>query len=139
MTRRSLVTGLAAAGLQAQAQQRRRTPEWKPRLGALGPFTEANVRSAKEEGLTNMILGATRRSTMDPTTLDDAKIENVKQTLAKYGMHVSAFQASQQHINPDPDKRKQENDYFVKLIELAGTLGIRYIGTSSGKDDAKPF
>jgi len=138
MTRRSLVA-LAATGLAAQAQTRKRTPEWKPRLGALGPFTEANVRAAKEEGFTNMILGATRRSTMDPTTLDDAKIENVRQTLKKYAMNVSAFQASQQHINPDPAKRKDENDYFVKIIELAGALGIPYIGTSSGKDETKPF
>ena len=62
-----------------------------------------------------MILGATRRSTMDPTALTDAQIENVRQTIARYGMNVSALQASQDHIAPDPDKRKQDNDYFVKL------------------------
>ena len=98
MTRRTLVTSLATAA--AVAQERQRPVEWKPRLGILGPFTESNVRFAKEEGFTNMILGATRRSTMDPTMLDDQKIENVKQVLARYGMHVSAFQASQNHIAP---------------------------------------
>jgi sugar phosphate isomerase/epimerase len=97
------------------------------------------VRFAKEEGFTNMILSATRRTTMDPTLLSDARIENVKQMLGRYGMNVSALQASQDHIAPDPDKRKQDNDYFVKLIELAGKLGIPYIGTSSGKNMAKPF
>ena len=86
-----------------------------------------------------MILSATRRTTMDPTLLSDARIENVKQMLGRYGMNVSALQASQDHIAPDPDKRKQDNDYFVKLIELAGKLGIPYIGTSSGKNMAKPF
>jgi sugar phosphate isomerase/epimerase len=54
-------------------------------------------------------------------------------------MHVSAFQASQNHIAPDPSQRKQDNDYFVKIIELAGKLGIPYIGTASGKDAEKPF
>src|SRR6202163_1241128 len=107
MTRRKLVTGLASAAAAA-AQERQRPVEWKPRLGILGPFTEANARFAKDEGFTNMILGATRRSTMDPTTLSDAQIENVKQTLTRYGMHVSAFQASQNHIAPDPNQRKQE-------------------------------
>src|SRR5690242_5993741 len=106
MTRRKLVTGLAAAAAAA-AQERQRPVEWKPRLGILGPFTEANVRFAKEEGFTNMILGATRRSTMDPTALSDQQIETVKQTLARYSMHVSAFQASQNHIAPDPNQRKQ--------------------------------
>lgn len=137
MTRRTLLGGLAAA--TAAAQQRTRPPEWKPRLGILGPFTEANVRFAKEEGFTNMILGTGRRSSLDASTITDEQVASVKQTLAKYNMHVSAFQASQQHIAPDPDKRKQDSDYFVKLIELAGKLGVPYIGTSSGKDPAKSF
>ena len=136
MTRRKLLGGIAAA---TQLNQMAKAAEWKPRLGILGPFTEANVRFAKEEGFTNMILGATRRSTLDPTTLTDAQIENVRATIARYGMNVSALQASQDHIAPEPDKRKQDNDYFVKLIELAGKLGIPYIGTSSGKNAAKPF
>jgi sugar phosphate isomerase/epimerase len=136
MTRRTLMGGLAVA---AAAQERARPVEWKPRLGVLGPFTEANVKFAKDEGFTNMILGATKRTPMDPTTITDQQIDTVKQTLTRYNMHVSAFQASQDHIAPDLDKRKQDNDYFVKLIELAGKLGIPYIGTSSGKDAAKPF
>src|SRR5260370_32214256 len=137
MTRRTLIGGLAAA--TAVAQDRARPVEWKPRRGVLGHFTAANVRFGKEQGFTNMILGAGRRSAVDATTITDQQIENVKQTLAKYGMHVSAFQASQNHIAPDLERRKQDNDYFVKLIELAGKLGIPYIGTSSGKDSDKPF
>src|SRR5579864_3067331 len=113
MTRRTLVTSLATAA--AIAQERQRPVEWKPRLGILGPFTESNVRFAKEEGFTNMILGATRRSTMDPTALSDAQIDNVRQTLERNRMHVSALQASQDHIAADPEKRKQDNDYFVRL------------------------
>jgi sugar phosphate isomerase/epimerase len=132
MTRRTLL-GVAAAAAAAQAA------EWKPRLGILGPFTEANVRFAHDEGFTNMILSATRKTTLDATTITDAQIDGVKQTLAKYGMHVSAFQASQNHIAPDPARRKQDNDYFVKVIELAGKLGVPYIGTSSGKDPDRPF
>ena len=138
MTRRSLVAGVATA-FAAAGQERRRPPEWKPRLGILGPFSEANVRFAKEEGFSNMILGATRRSTMDPTALSDQQIEMVKETLARYNMHVSAFQASQNHIAADSEQRKRDNDYFVKIIELAGRLGIPYVGTASGKDTSQPF
>src|SRR5258708_25866876 len=137
MTRRTLIGGIA--GVKAVEQERVWLVEWKPGLGVLGSVTEAKVRFAKEEGLTNMILGASRRGVMDPTPITDQQIEIMKQTLAKYGMHVSAFQASQNHIAPDLDKRKQDTDYFVKLIELAGKLGIPYIGTSSGKDADKPF
>jgi sugar phosphate isomerase/epimerase len=124
------MSGLAAA----TAVTAQRPVEWKPRLGILGPFTEANLRFAKEEGFTNMILAGTRRSTMDASVVTDQQASQVKDTLAKYQMHVSAFQASQDHIAADPAKRKADNDYFVKLIELAGKMGIPYIGTSSGKD-----
>jgi sugar phosphate isomerase/epimerase len=137
MTRRNLL-GAAAAAAAAQVASHA-AQEWKPRLGVLGPFTEANVRFAHEEGFTNMILGVTRRSTLDAAAITDAQIDNVRQTLAKYQMHVSAFQASQNHIAPDPARRKADTDYFVKIIELAGKLGVPYIGTSSGKDADKPF
>ena len=136
MTRRTLIGTFAAA---AAAQAQRQAPkEWKPRLGVLGPFTEANVEFAHQEGFTNMILGV-GRSSLDPNTVTDEKIEKVKATLAKNEMHVSAFQATQNHINPDADRRARENDYFVKVIELAGKLGIPYIGTASGKDPDKPL
>jgi sugar phosphate isomerase/epimerase len=137
ITRRALVGGMVAA--TAAAQQRKQPVEWKPRFGVLGPYSEANVRFAKEEGFTNMILGVSRRSTLDPATINDQQIEAARQTLAKYGMGVSAFQATQNHIAADPEKRRQDNDYFVKVIELAGKMGVPYVGTASGKDPEQPL
>jgi sugar phosphate isomerase/epimerase len=113
--------------------------EWKPKLGVLGPFTEANVEFARQEGFTNMILGASPRSELDAATITDEKIEHVKATLAKNQMHVSALQLAQNHISPDADRRAKENGYFLQAIELAGKLGIPYVGTCSGKDTQKSF
>ena len=109
MTRRSLLGGVAIAA--AQAQRPNRPPEWKPKLGILGNFSEANVQFAKAEGFTNMILGAGQGSPINPAKLDDQKIAAIKQTLASNGMHVSAFQAGQNHIAADPERRKQANDF----------------------------
>jgi sugar phosphate isomerase/epimerase len=113
--------------------------EWKPRLGVLGPFTPANVQFAKEHGFTNMILGSSRKSTLDASSMTEADIQKVKETLQSAPMHVSAFQVTQNHIDPDAAKRAHENEYFVKAIELAGKLGVPYVGTASGKDASKPF
>ncbi len=149
MTRRTLVGSLAAAAtLRSQTAQpdrpaspprhhREEHKEWKPLLGVLGPYTPANVEFAKTEGFTNMILGGGRHSTLDATTITDAQIEDVKATLAKHQMHVSAFQIDGDHINPDPQKRAATNEYFAKAIDLAGKLGVRHIGTNSGKDASK--
>jgi sugar phosphate isomerase/epimerase len=138
MTRRTLVSSLAAAAAQ-QHPHREPHKEWKPLLGTLGPYTPANVEFAKSQGFNNMILSAGKRSTLDASTITDAQIQDVKNTLQKFGMHVSAFQIDGDHINPDLQKRAQSNEYFVKAIELAGKLGVPYIGTCSGKDASKSF
>ena len=86
--------------------------EWKPKLGVLGPFTEANVEFARQEGFTNMILGAGPRSELDAATITDEKIEHVKATLAKNQMHVSALQLAQNHISPDATQRAKRTTIF---------------------------
>jgi sugar phosphate isomerase/epimerase len=147
MTRRTLVSSLALASTLRGQQpsthparpHREHHTEWKPLLGVLGPYTPDNVAWAKEQGFSNMILGSSTRSTLDASSISDAQIEEVKATLAKHQMHVSALQVGADCINPDLDRRARSNQYFVKAIELAGKLGVPYIGTQSGRDRAKPF
>ncbi len=145
MTRRTLVGSLALAATfkpqsSAALEPHPQPPtEWKPKLGVLGPYTSANVEFAKAQGFTNMILGADRGSTLDATTITDVRIEEVKATIAQHGMHVSALQIGGDHIAADPERRARSNSYFAKSIELAGKLGVPYIGTQSGKDASKPF
>ncbi len=147
MTRRTLVSSLAATALLSQTTQPARArhsehkqeKEWKPLLGTLGPYTPANVEFAKTHGFTNMILNGGPHSTLDAMTITDEKIEATKATLSKFGMHVSALQIDGSHIDADPQKRAHTNEYFAKAIDMAGKLGVRNIGTNSGKDPSKPF
>ena len=146
MTRRTLVGSLAAAATLRSQSASSSLPspdhahrEWKPLLGVLGQYTPANVEFAKAQGFTNMILSAGPRSTLDAITVTDTQVEEVKATLSKHGMQVSAFQIDGNHIDPDPAKRARENEYIVKAIDLAGKLGVHNIGTQSGKDAAKSF
>ena len=139
MTRRKVLGGLLAAGAAAaQTPARKQQIEWKPKLGVLAPFTPNNVAFARQEGFNNMILGVGRGS-LDPETATDQQIQSAIAVLAGRQMSVSAFQASQNHIAADAARRKQDNDHFVKIIELAGKMGIPYIGTCSGKDPDKKF
>lgn len=141
MTRRNLIGSIAlAAAVEADAQRPVRA-EWKPKLGVLGPFTEGNLEFVKQQGFTNMILAGTPGSTIDARKVTDEQLEKIKSTIAKSGVSVSAFQATQNHIDPDPEKRARDIEYFTKLIGVAGKLGIPYIGTASGKDPdpRKPF
>lgn len=141
MTRRTLLgsTMAAAGAMKLQSRQSQPPREWKPRLGVLGRYTPDNVAFAKSAGFTNMILDGGPRSTIDAASLTDAQIGEIKSTLEQHQMHVSAFQITVNHIDPDPQKRDRINSYFVKAIELAGKLGVPYIGSASGKDGSKPF
>jgi len=141
MTRRTLIGcfSAAAASSLSKGEPPNRPQEWKPRLGVLGSYTPANVAFAKEQGFTNMILDGGSRSTLNAASITDVQVEQLRATLQKTPMHVSAFQVTQNHIQPDPQKRARENAYFVKAIQLAGKLGVPYIGTASGKDPSKPF
>jgi sugar phosphate isomerase/epimerase len=139
MTRRSLVGSFAcAAALKAQTRRPAHT-EWRPKLGILGPYTPGNLAFANAQGFTNMILGSAPRSTLDAATLTSAQIADVKATLATNQMRVSALQVGADPISPDPERRARSNAYFIKAIELAGKLGVPFIGTRSGRDDTKPF
>lgn len=141
MTRRTLIGYLsaAAASTLTNAQQASRPKEWKPLLGVLGPYTPANVEFAKAQGFGNMILDGGPGSTLHIDQITDAQVEQIRATLQKSAMHVSAFQVTVNHTAPDAQKRAQTNAYFVKAIELAGALGVPYIGTASGKNPSKPF
>jgi sugar phosphate isomerase/epimerase len=124
ITRRSVLTALAATAA-AQAQ-RNRPPNWKPRLGILASYSDANLEFARAEGFTSMQLR------LDPR-LDDATIAAIKQKVQRAGIYVSSLAMDGNHIDPDPAKRERQNQATVKIIELAGKLGVPNIGGQSGK------
>jgi sugar phosphate isomerase/epimerase len=119
-----------AATLEARAKEARAVRvEWRPKLGVLGKYTPNNVAFANAQGFTNMILNGVPQEPAD----------DVRATLQRCQMHVSALQITVNHVDPDPSKRARINADFVAAIDFAGKLGIPYIGSASGKDPAKPF
>jgi hypothetical protein len=122
MSRRTLLgTATAAAILAVLPKAGARTQEWKPRLGILGKYTEANVDFAIQEGFNNMILSAGAGvQGLDTTKITDEDIGKIRNHLSSKAMHVSALQVNANHIAADPTERERQNSKFVKTIELAG-------------------
>ena len=141
ISRRTLLgSATAAVCLAALSKAGAGPTEWKPRLGILGRYSEANVDFAIQEEFNNMILSAGAGALgLDTTKITDEEIAQIKNHLSSKGMHVSALQVNGNHIASDPAERARENSDFVKAIELAGKLGVPFIGTQSGKDVSKPF
>jgi sugar phosphate isomerase/epimerase len=131
ITRRTILAALpAAAALQAQ---RARTPTWKPKLGVLCEYSDANLEFVKAEGFTSMQLR------LNPDKLDDAAIADIKDKIQRAGIYVSALAVDGNHIDPDPARRAKQNEYAAKCIELCGKMGIPNIGGQSGTMKGEPL
>jgi sugar phosphate isomerase/epimerase len=131
LSRRSVLTAISGAAV-AQAQSTR-VPSWKPKLGVLCGFSDANLEFVKAEGFTSMQLR------LDPDKLDDAAINTIKNKIQRAGIYVSSLAVDGNHIDPDPAKRQQQNQYTAKCIELCGKLGIPNIGGQSGTIKGRPL
>jgi sugar phosphate isomerase/epimerase len=131
LSRRTVLTAISAAAA-AQAQ-RRRPPNWKPRLGVLCEYSDANLEFVKAEGFTSMQLR------LDPDKLDNGAIGAMKDKIQRAGIYVSALAVDGNHIDPDPAKREHQNQYTAKCIELCGKMGIPNIGGQSGTIKGKPL
>jgi sugar phosphate isomerase/epimerase len=126
VTRRTILAAVSAAAAQAQTPQRNRPLNWKPRLGVLMQYSEANLEFIKAEGFTSAQLR------LNPAQLDDAAIAGIRQKIAASGIYVSSLAVDGNHIDPDPAKRDRQNTYTLQCIELCGKLGIPNIGGQSG-------
>ena len=131
ITRRTVLTAISAAAA-AQAQ-RSRVPSWKPRLGVLGQFSDANLEFVKSEGFTSMQLS------LDPDRLDDAAVAGIKQKIRNSGIYVSSLGCDGNHIDPDPARRERQIQRTVKTLELCGALGVPNIGGQSGTIKGQPL
>ena len=129
-SRRVLLTAISASAL---APAQRRFLNWKPRLGVLGRYSDANLEFVKSEGFTSMELR------LDPRHLDDTAIAAIKDNLAKSGIFVSSLDVGGNHIDPDPARREAQNQYTIQCLELCGKLGIPYIGGQSGTIKDEPL
>ncbi|HUE03008.1 MAG TPA: sugar phosphate isomerase/epimerase [Bryobacteraceae bacterium] len=131
ISRRILLAALPAAA--AAHAQRARTQPWKPKLGVLGSYSDANLEFVKAEGFTSMQLR------LDPDKLDDAAIATLKDKLQRSGIYISSLAVDGNHIHPDPAARARQNQYTAKCLELCGKLGIPNIGGQSGTIKGKPL
>jgi sugar phosphate isomerase/epimerase len=128
VTRRAVLATLAATAAAAQTQTRR-PRNWKPKLGILGPYSEANVEFARKEGFTSLQLSV---GSALPNDASDELIAKVKDNVSRAGLYVSSLMSSENHTAPDPAQRAAINARFARTIELAAKLGVPYVAAMSG-------
>lgn len=134
LTRRTVLSAITAASAVAQT---RRYPNWKPKVGILCKYSEANVDFAKEEGFTSLqFMGGPG---LNPVQQDDAALAAIRNKVQRAGLTISALGIDGNHIDPDPARRERVIKSTMGSIEMAGKLGVRYVGGQSGKVEGRPL
>ncbi|HVY91685.1 MAG TPA: TIM barrel protein, partial [Bryobacteraceae bacterium] len=124
-TRRAILQSAVAA-----AAARAATAHWNPKLGIFCRYSAANIDFAGKEGFTCVQLSTGGPISPDST---DEQLAEVKRSLAAAGVTIAALNAGGNHLDPAVQQR------FPKVIELAGRLGVSYIGGSSGAIPGRPL
>ena len=133
-TRRTLLSGIA--GMVAAQAQKSKQESWNPRLGIYCKYSPGNIDFARQEGFSSVQLTAQKPLDRDMT---DEQLAGVKDVIRRSGLFVSVLGAPGNHIEPDLAARARINNRFVKMIELAGRMGVRNLGTASGTMPGQPL
>ena len=137
-TRRGLLAVAAAVSATAAPQTSRPAPStWRPKVGAIIRFSENNLDFCRRAGFTSIQLSAGYNG-FEPG-IGDEQIGRAKEVIARSGLYVSSLGWGDNHIDADLSARNRVNEGMVKAIELAGKLGVPYIGTMSGTMPGRPL
>jgi sugar phosphate isomerase/epimerase len=138
-TRREVLLAIPAMGAAAARVAAARPRSWKPRIGILCWYTEANVAFAAAEGFKSLELTAAPKSKLDAAAITDEQAEEAKRAISRAGLELSVLGYAANHTAPDKAEREKVNAYTGKVIELAGRMGVPYLGTMSGNMRGRPF
>ncbi len=97
-------------------------------MGIYCKYSPANMAFAANEGFTCVQIGGG----ISPDATGE-ELAEIKRTLDAGHLTIAALNAGGNHFEPKVQER------FVKTIELAGRLGVSFIGTSSGAVPGQPL
>lgn len=103
------------------------------KLGFLTSYSENVVKFASEIGFTSLSLQGGPGSTLDATKLTAEDKKRVREVAKKYGITISALGWYTNPLDPNESKRKEIQDYLMKLFDLCKELGVGvYTGFPGG-------
>ncbi len=109
-----------------------RAPRVFPKLGILTRYTDKNIEIAAQIGCESLQLTAMPGTTLDITKVPASEGAQIVKKAASLGMVVSAYNCSFNHLDPNPEIRERNQDYFRKLIAYCEETGVKVIGAQTG-------
>lgn len=107
------------------------------KIGFLTDYSEEILEFACQAGFKSLQLRARPDERLDAYRMLAGGVEEIKSTIGKYDIEISSLISAPNHLDPDSIKRKKNNDYFLKLIDVCSLLNVKVLGTFAGRDPEK--
>jgi sugar phosphate isomerase/epimerase len=132
----------AAASVAASATEGAAAPtvasDPLPKLTMITRYSPQRVRFAASAGYESVEL--VRDDVFTPEKLNDTQIEAVLANVRNAGIRLLSIECGWiNHIDKDPQRRRQNVQTFIRCLELGHRLGCNFVGTLSGGMPGSPL
>lgn len=107
------------------------------KIGFLTEYSEERVEFAKKTGFECLEIPVIPGSALDIKKLTKAKIKRVRQVFAKNEIRISNLACSVNHLDPDENKRRKNNEYFIDVLKISKEFGTNIVTTNTWGDRKK--
>lgn len=109
----------------------------KTRIGYLTSYSFEELNWAKNAGFESIQLIVKPGQLLDPLVTSKQEIMKAKEHLHSLDIEVSAIGYYANHLDPNIRERKEFNEHFIRLMDLAEMLDVKILGTFTGRDPEK--
>ena len=105
------------------------------KLGFITRYTKERVEFAGKAGFECLEVNADKGSALDLDTITDKRIEEIMEVFQNNKVEFSTIQCVPNHLEGDPVKRKENNNYFKKALRMCKKFGTDVVMTNAWAND----
>ena len=107
------------------------------RLGFYGNYTKSTIDFAQRIGFKSMELSAWPQSALNADKVTTQQIEDVQKNMEARDLQISSLGYYPNYLTPDKAAAEEAARYFIKVLDLALSLGVPNVSTFIGRDPDK--
>ena len=103
----------------------------------ISAYSKSKVEFAGEVGFDCLEVYVEKGSPLDIESSTDNKLNNVMNIFRANKVEIGTIACGVNHLDPDPNKRRENNRYFKKVIKECKKFGTCIVATNAGGDKSK--
>jgi sugar phosphate isomerase/epimerase len=123
--------GAAPAGAQESSSESQPSARKYPHLAIITPYSPQNLAFAASAKYQGVVVPLAKD--FNPN-ISDTDVDKILATARNSGVRIISIECmwGYNHIDPDPAKRREAQEGFIRCLEFGHRLGCKFVGTFSG-------